>query len=86
MLGTAALKRPGRQAPGKGVVEWMFGWLLRGELAKLRLSRLELGGAGRVLLRQEMKKKGIADLNDLSFVAAARFSELTNSSASSLFT
>lgn len=60
--GAAALKRSGPQAPGKTLVERMFGWLLPGGLEHRALSKLDFAGAGRVLMAREMRRKGIADL------------------------
>lgn len=67
--GTAALKKAGRQSPGKTLVERAFGWLLPGGWSRRRLSRLDMGGLGRRLMLQEMKRKNVADLETLMQLA-----------------
>ena len=68
--GTAALKKHGPQAAGKSLVERMFGWLLPGGLARRRLSRLDMGGLGRLVMAREMRRKQVADLDELVAIAA----------------
>ena len=60
--GVTVLKREGAQAPGKTFVERLFGWMLSGGPVARRLSKLEIGGIGRWMIRREMRRKGIADL------------------------
>lgn len=68
--GAAALKKPGPQSGGKSLVERMFGWMLPGGLQRRKLSRLDMAGAGRLLLGREMQRKQIPDLPSLIAIAA----------------
>jgi len=72
--GAAALKKDGRQSRGKTWIEWMFGWMLPGGFARRKLSKLDMGGMGRMLMAREMRRKNIADLPAL--VDAAREAEV----------
>ena len=66
---TAALKKSGRQARGKSVVERMFGWMLPGGLNRRKLSHLDMLGAGRWMMCREMANKNIASLPEMIAVA-----------------
>ena len=68
--GTAALKKRtvGR---GKSLVERAFGMMLPGGIHRRKLSRLNMGGIGRVLMQREMKRKNIASLPELIDQAAS---------------
>ena len=68
--GTASLKKSGRQGRGKTLVERMFGWMLRGGLRRCKLSRLDMLGLGRRMMRREMARKNVADLPELIETAA----------------
>lgn len=59
--GTAALKARTRLR-GKAWVERAFGMLLPGGLGRRALSRLDMLGAGRLLIKREMKHKNISSL------------------------
>lgn len=67
---TAALKKGGPQIGKKSLVERAFGWMLPGSVRQTKLSQMDMCGLGRMLMRREMKKKNIADLNDLIQTAA----------------
>ena len=67
--GTAALKKKGPQSPGKTLVEKAFGWMLPGGFDKRKLSKLDMGGMGRMMMAQEMKKKNVSDLPTLIALA-----------------
>lgn len=54
---TAALKKRGRQANGKSLVERMFGWMLPGGFGRQKLSKLDMYGMGRRMMAREMAKK-----------------------------
>ncbi|WP_419194097.1 DsrE/DsrF/DrsH-like family protein [Novipirellula herctigrandis] len=62
---TAALKKQGRQAGGKSIVERMFGWILPGGFKKQKLSKLDMAGMGRWMMGREMDRKNIASLEEL---------------------
>ncbi|MCA9166695.1 MAG: DsrE/DsrF/DrsH-like family protein [Planctomycetales bacterium] len=66
---TAALRKGG-QVGRKSLIEWAFGWMLPANLNSTKLSRMEMGGVGRLLMKREMKKKQIADLDQLIATAA----------------
>ncbi len=66
---TAALKKGGRQARGKSIVERMFGWMLPGGLNRRKLSHLDMMGAGRWMMCREMANKNIASLPEMIAVA-----------------
>lgn len=67
--GTSFLKtRP--TANRKSLVEKAFGVLLPGGTGGAPLSRLHMGGIGRWLMKREMRRKGMASLDEL--VALAR--------------
>ncbi|MCA9079011.1 MAG: DsrE/DsrF/DrsH-like family protein [Planctomycetaceae bacterium] len=63
--GTAALKKDGPQSRGKSLVEWAFGFMLPRGANRTALSQMDMCGLGRMLMQSEMKKKNIADLNEL---------------------
>lgn len=62
---TAGLKKPGRQAKGKTLVERMFGWMLPGGFGKRKLSQMDFCGLGRRMMAREMVKKNVAGLDEL---------------------
>jgi len=66
---TASLRK-GKQIGKKSFVEWAFGWMLPGSLNTTKLSQMDMGGMGRMLMEREMKKKNISDLNSLVETAA----------------
>lgn len=68
--GTAALKRRTVLA-NKTWVERAFGCLLPGGFERRALSRLDMGGVGRLLLTREMKQKNISTLPALIEQSAA---------------
>lgn len=69
--GTTALRKPEGAAPGKGLVERMFGWMLPAGMHQLSLSHLNFSGLGRWLMLREMRKKGIPSLGDMIEMAKA---------------
>jgi peroxiredoxin family protein len=66
---TAGLKKDGPQVGGKGLVEKMFGMMLPGGFHKRKLSKMDMGGLGRVLMRREMNKKNVPSLASLIEIA-----------------
>ncbi len=63
--GTTVLRRDAPQSPGKRLVERMFGWMLPAGPRQQSLSRLHMGGIGRLLIGREMKRKGIPPLTEM---------------------
>ena len=68
--GTAALKKGGPQFGKKSLVERAFGWMLPTSTRQTKLSQMDMCGLGRVLMSREMKRKNIADLDELIRTAA----------------
>lgn len=68
---TPALRKGGAQAGKKSLVERMFGWMLPGSLSSTKLSRMDMGGLGRRMMTAEMRKKQVADLDELIRQAAS---------------
>lgn len=68
--GTAGLKKSGPQFGKKSLVERAFGWMLPKSAQHTKLSQMDMCGLGRVLMSREMKKKNIADLDELIQTAA----------------
>lgn len=63
--GTAALRQGGKQVGNKSLVERAFGWMLPRSARSTKLSKMDMCGLGRALMSREMKKKNIADLDQL---------------------
>lgn len=69
--GTATLRKRNVRAGNKSLVERAFGWMLPGSLRGTKLSQMDMCGIGRHLMQREMRKKNIADLEDLVATAAS---------------
>ena len=67
--GTSALRR-GTVRPSKRFMERALGWMLPRGMQHLPLSKLDMAGVGRQLLRAEMKAKGVASLEELLALSA----------------
>lgn len=67
--GTPLLRRPGVTAPGKRFIERAFGWMLPAGPRRLSLSRLNMGGLGKALILDEMRRKRMPDLAGLMEMA-----------------
>ena len=68
--GTAALRDPAKKASGKSFMGKMFGFMLPKGRNKLKLSQMHMAGAGTAMLKDLMRKKNVASLDQL-FEAAA---------------
>ena len=66
--GTAILRDPNKTAQ-KSLMGRMFGWMLPRGSRKLKLSKMDMAGMGPVMIRNLMKKKGVASLEELIEVA-----------------
>ena len=66
---TPALRRGG-QVGRKSAVERAFGWMLPGSFRKTPLSQMDMGGLGRAMLAREMRRKNVADLDELVATAS----------------
>lgn len=67
--GTAALRAPGKKGAGKNIIEKMFGFMLPTGRNRLKLSQMHMAGAGTAMLKGLMKKKNVANLDQLYEVA-----------------
>ncbi|MFH1464090.1 MAG: DsrE/DsrF/DrsH-like family protein [Pseudomonadota bacterium] len=68
--GTAALRAPDKNVGGKDFMSTMFGWMLPRGRNKLTLSQMNMGGMGTMMLKDLMKKKNVASLDQLFELAA----------------
>ena len=69
--GTAALREPKANAGGKDLMSKMFGWMLPKGRNKLILSNMHMAGMGTAMLKDLMRKKNTASLDQLFEMAAA---------------
>lgn len=68
--GTAALRDPKKKAGGKDFMSTMFGAMLPKGRNKTILSKMHMAGMGTSMLKGLMKKKNVANLDQLFEVAA----------------
>ncbi|HOV62747.1 MAG TPA: DsrE/DsrF/DrsH-like family protein [Spirochaetia bacterium] len=69
--GTAALRDPKKKAKGKDFMGKLFGTMLPKGRNKIKLSRMNMAGAGTAMIKNLMKKKNVASLDQLYEAAAA---------------
>jgi peroxiredoxin family protein len=69
--GTAALRDPSKKAGGKDLMGKMFGFMLPKGRNKLKLSQMNMAGAGTAMLKSLMTKKNVASLDQLFEAAGA---------------
>jgi peroxiredoxin family protein len=62
---TAALRDPEKSPKGKDFMSKMFGFMLPKGAKKVKLSKMNMGGMGKVMLENLMKKKKVATLPEL---------------------
>lgn len=62
--GTASLRRESGSV-SKNFIGRMFGWMLPKGSKKLPLSQMNMGGAGPLMIRNIMKQKGVASLEEM---------------------
>jgi len=67
--GTSALRDAQKRAP-KSLVGKMFGWMLPKGSRKLKLSKMQMAGMGRAMIRSIMRKQGMASLEEMIQIAA----------------
>lgn len=53
----------------KSLVDRLFGWMLPGGADRAPLSRIHMGGIGRLMMQRQMRRKGIPSLADLVAIA-----------------
>ena len=68
--GTAALRDPAKNPGGKSFMGKMFGFMLPKGRNRLKLSQMHMAGMGTAMLKDLMKKKNVASLDQLFEVAA----------------
>jgi peroxiredoxin family protein len=68
--GTAALRDPKKNVKGKNFMSKMFGIMLPKGRNKTKLSKMNMAGMGTAMLKDLMKKKNVAGLDQLFEVAA----------------
>lgn len=69
--GTAALRDPKKNAKGKNFLSKMFGIMLPKGRNKTKLSNMHMAGMGTAMIKDLMKKKNVASLDELYEAAAA---------------
>jgi peroxiredoxin family protein len=67
---TAMLRDPKKSPKGKDFMSKMFGFMLPKGSPNLKLSKMNMGGMGTSMLKNLMKKKNVASLEDLLKTAA----------------
>ncbi len=68
--GTAALRKPEFSSNGKDFMSKMFGWMLPKGRNQVKLSKMNMGGMGTVMMKGLMKKKNAPSLDQLFDIAA----------------
>ena len=63
--GTPMLRAKDKSAEGKDPVSKMFGAMLPKGASKLKLSNMNMGGAGTAMMKNLMKKKNVASLDEM---------------------
>ncbi|HWQ97621.1 MAG TPA: DsrE/DsrF/DrsH-like family protein [Clostridia bacterium] len=69
--GTAALRDPKKNVKGKNFLSKMFGIMLPKGRNKTTLSKMHMAGMGTAMIKDLMKKKNVASLDELYEAAAA---------------
>lgn len=69
--GINALRKPGPQAAGKGLLDRMFGWMMPKGPDALTLSNMNMMGMGTAMMKHVMKTKGVESLPELMGAARA---------------
>jgi peroxiredoxin family protein len=69
--GTSALRDPKKNVKGKNFLSTMFGIMLPKGRNKTKLSNMHMAGMGTAMIKDLMKKKNVASLDELYEAAAA---------------
>ncbi len=67
--GLNALRKPGPQARGKGIVDRLFGWMLPKGANRLTLSKMHMAGMGTAMMKYVMRSKRVDSLPRLMELA-----------------
>lgn len=68
--GTPMLRAAHKEGKGKDIMGRMFGWMLPKGVSKLKLSKMNMGGAGTAMMKSLMAKKNVASLEKMIDLAA----------------
>jgi len=68
--GIPILRAPNKNGKNKDIISKMFGWMLPKGASKLKLSKMNMGGAGTAMMTSLMKKKNVASLDQMIELAA----------------
>lgn len=68
--GIPMLRASDKAAKNKDIMSKMFGWMLPKGASKLKLSNMNMGGAGTAMMKGLMKKKNVASLDQMIELAA----------------
>jgi peroxiredoxin family protein len=60
--GTPMLRDKAKSVGGKDIMSKMFGWMLPTGTSKTKLSKMNMGGMGTLMMKSLMKKKNVASL------------------------
>lgn len=63
--GLNTLRKPGPQAEGKGMIDAMFGWMMPAGPEEMKLSNMNMLGAGTAMMKQVMQNKNVSSLPEL---------------------
>lgn len=63
--GTSALRSPTKKISGKDIISRMFGFMLPNGFKQLKLSQMHLAGMGTTMMKNLMKKKNVASLEEM---------------------
>jgi len=69
--GLNALRKPGPQAAGKGLLDKMFGWMMPKGPTALTLSNMNMMGIGTAMMKHVMRQKNVESLPSLMAAAKA---------------
>lgn len=67
--GTAALRDPKKTVGGKNLIEKMFGMMLPKGRNRTKLSSMHMAGMGTAMIKSIMKKKNVANLDEMFDIA-----------------
>lgn len=70
--GTPLFRKPDKVVAGKDLMGKMFGWMLPKGAQKAALSKMNMGGMGTVMLKDLMRKKNVASLEQMIDMAGQR--------------
>ena len=63
--GLNVLRKPQKVSVSKSFIERMFGWMMPRGVPKLKLSKLNMGGMGTLMMKNVMKQKNVQPIEEL---------------------